>query len=412
MPGRVLRARQGERLRIVVDNRLPVETSVHWHGIRLPNAMDGVPHVTQPPIAAGGGRFTYEFALPDAGTFWYHPHLGSSEQLGRGLYGALVVEEPEPLAVDRDVVWVLSDFRLDREARIVGNFNNFMDASHAGRIGNTVTVNGEVRETFAVHAGERIRLRLVNTANARIFALSFAGHAPWVIALDGHPVAPHRPARDRVVLGPGMRADLVLDCGAAPGSRHRVLDDFYPRMAYRLLDLAYSDRAPLRARPPGPVPALAANPLAEPDLAKAERHRFSFGGGMMGMMGGMGGMGGMGRMGGMGGAVWTINGEAIGADEAHHARLLTLRRGRSVVLELENDTAWFHPIHLHGVAFRVLSRNGRPAPHRPWADTVLLAPRERAEVAFVADNPGDWMFHCHVLEHQASGMMGVVRIEG
>ena len=77
-----------------------------------------------------------------------------------------------------------------------------------------------------------------------------------------------------------------------------------------------------------------------------------------------------------------------------------------------NDTAWFHPIHLHGVAFRVLSRNGRPAPHRPWADTALLAPRERAEVAFVADNPGDWMFHCHVLEHQASGMMGVVRIEG
>ncbi len=138
-----------------------------------------------------------------------------------------------------------------------------------------------------MHAGERIRLRLVNAANARIFALSFAGHAPWVIALDGHPVAPHRPERDRVVLGPGMRADLVLDCGAAPGSRHRVLDDFTPRLAYRLLDLAYSERAPLRARPPGPVPALAANPLAEPDLAKAERHRIAFGGGMMGGMGGM-----------------------------------------------------------------------------------------------------------------------------
>ena len=108
---------QGERLRIEVENALDVETTVHWHGIRLPNAMDGVPHLTQPPIAAKGGRFVYEFDLPDAGTFWYHPHLGSPEQVGRGLYGALIVEERDPPPVDRDLVWVLSDWRLDREAR-------------------------------------------------------------------------------------------------------------------------------------------------------------------------------------------------------------------------------------------------------------------------------------------------------
>ena len=192
VPGPELRFRQGERLRVAVENAIDVDTTVHWHGIRLPNAMDGVPHVTQPPIAANGGRFLYEFDLPDAGTYWYHPHLGSPEQVGRGLYGALIVEEREPPVVDRDVVWVLSDWRLDRGARIVEDFRSFMDASHAGRIGNTVTVNGAVRDAFAVRAGERIRLRLINASNARIYGLAFEGHSPMVIALDGHPIAAAR----------------------------------------------------------------------------------------------------------------------------------------------------------------------------------------------------------------------------
>ena len=116
--------------------------------------------------------------------------------------------------MDRDLVWVLSDWRLDRQARVTDDFMSFMDASHAGRVGNTVTVNGAIRETFAVRAGERIRLRLVNASNARIYALAFEGHEPRVIALDGHPVEPRKV--ERVVLGPAMRADLILDCAAKP----------------------------------------------------------------------------------------------------------------------------------------------------------------------------------------------------
>ncbi len=401
VPGPELRFRQGERLRIEVENALDVETTVHWHGVRLPNAMDGVPHLTQAPIAARGGRFVYEFDLPDAGTYWYHPHLGSAEQVARGLYGALVVEEAEPPAVDRDLVWVLSDWRLEREARIVRDFGNFMDASHAGRIGNTVTLNGRIGGTFEVRAGERLRLRLVNAATARIFALTFEGHAPSVIALDGQPVAPHAPENGRVVLGPGMRADLILDCAAAPASRHRVIDDFYRRRAYRLLDLAYAPEAPLRGAPPGPVPALAPNAIPEPDLARAERHRVRFEGGMMGRMP-------MGRM--RHGMAWLVNGKPVAEHEHRHEPLFTLARDRSCVIEFVNDTSWHHPIHLHGHVFRVLTRNGRPEAYRPWADTVLLDPDSRAEIAFVADNPGDWMLHCHVLEHQASGMMAVVRV--
>src|SRR5687767_8781073 len=278
VPGPELRFKQGERLRIEVENALGIGTTVHWHGVRLPNAMDGVPNLTQAPIAPNGGKFVYEFDLPDAGTFWYHPHLGSPEQVGRGLYGALVVEERDPLNVDRDVVRVLSDWRLDREARLGEDFRSPMDASHAGRIGNTGTVNGAIRESFAVRAGERIRLRLINASNARIYAPVFEGHSPRILALDGHPVANWN---QRVVLGPGMRADLMLDCTGAPGGRHRVIDDFYAQRAYEVLKLEYSADKPLRAAFE-PLPRLAPNPLSVPDLAKAERHRIAFGGGMMG----------------------------------------------------------------------------------------------------------------------------------
>jgi FtsP/CotA-like multicopper oxidase with cupredoxin domain len=398
VPGPELRFKQGERLAIAVQNGLDAETTVHWHGIRLPNAMDGVPHLTQAPIAARGGRFLYEFDLPDAGTYWYHPHLGSPEQVGRGLYGALIVEERDPPAVDRDIVWVLSDWRLDRQARNLEDFRNFMDSSHAGRIGNTVTVNGAIRETFAVRAGERIRLRLINASNARIYGLSFEGHEPWIIALDGQPVTPYWDGR--VVLGPAMRADVILDCTAAPGSRHRIVDDFYARRAYRLLNIEYSAEKP-RRESFEPAPRLAPNPIAQPQLEKAVRHRIVFGGGMMGAMPSQREHRGL---------FWTVNGKPVPEGQHTHAPLLTFPRGSSNVIELVNDTSWHHPIHLHGHVFRVLTKNGKEALPRQWGDTVLLDPDSRAEIAFVADNPGDWMLHCHVLEHQATGMMAVVRV--
>ena len=416
LPGPEIRVRQGERIRVTVANRLAEETTVHWHGVRVPNAMDGVPHLTQTPIPPGGS-FDYAFTAPDAGTYWYHPHQRSFEQVGRGLYGALIVEEPTPIEVDRDVVWVLDDWRLLPDAQISGDFGNMHDTSHNGRVGNTVTVNGHIVETFAVRRGERIRLRLINAANARIFALDFAGHAPLVVALDGQPIAPHLLEGERIVLGPAMRADLVIDMTGDPGERFTISDTFYRGLEYRLLDLVYEPE-PLRERSLETPIALAPNTMPEPDLGTAERHRVTFGGGMMGaMMGGM--MGGMMRSMMVGGGIdmrtmmhngmaWTING--VAATGHVMAPLLTLARGRSYVLALDNDTAWHHPIHLHGHSFRVLSRDGRATRHREWQDTVLLVPRERAEIAFVADNPGDWMFHCHILEHQAGGMMGVVRV--
>jgi FtsP/CotA-like multicopper oxidase with cupredoxin domain len=421
VPGPVIRARQGDTLRVAVKNELPEETTVHWHGIRLPNAMDGVPHLTQRPIAPGES-FVYEFAVPDAGTYWYHPHARSFEQVPRGLHGALIVEEADPPAVDRDELWVLSDWRLERDGRIAGDFGSAMDLSHAGRLGNTVTVNGREVEEWRLSAGERVRVRLVNACSARIVALEFKDHRPVVIALDGQPVAPREPAADesgrvRVVLSPGERADLVLDAIGPPGQRSRVVDSFYRGREYRLVDLVYAAQ-PLREPKFGPPPRLKPNDLPEPDPARAERHTIGFAGGMMGgpFQGVLDGATLDPRALLQKGKFWTVNGQ-VGADHdgrhgAAHAAppLLTLKRGAHCVLEMANDTAWHHPIHLHGHVFRVTALNGKALDPRDWRDTVLMNPRERMDIAFVADNPGDWMFHCHILDHQQGGMMAHIRV--
>ena len=405
IPGPEIRVRQGDRLRVVLDNGLSEDTTIHWHGLRLPNAMDGVPLVTQPPVPPGAS-FAYEFDAVDAGTFWYHPHRNSIEQVARGLYGVLVVEEREPaLRVDRDVTWVLDDWRMTQEAQLADGFDNGHDMSHGGRLGNWATVNGSSPGEFAVRRGERIRLRLVNTANARVFGLEFRDHRPMAIALDGHPVEPHEPEGGRVVLGPGMRADIVLDMTGEPGAKTPVIDAFYRNREYSLLDLAYAPE-PLRDEPPAWPVALPPNPLPEPDLEGALRHEMMFTGGAMGgaIMAEMGGS--MGPVGPR--SFWFVNGEAASGDIPEP--MATLRRGQTCVIAMTNATAWHHPMHLHGHAFRVLSRNGRPTARREWRDTVLLDPRERVEIAFVADNPGDWLFHCHVLGHQASGMKDMIRV--
>ena len=406
LPGPEIRVRQGDRIRVLARNGLNEGTTVHWHGIRTPNAMDGVPFLTQDPIPVGG-EFLYEFDALDAGTFWYHPHQRSSEQVGRGLYGPLIVEEANPIRVDRDLTWMLDDWRMTGDGQIATDFGSRHDAMHGGRIGNSVTINGQIPDRIAVRSGERIRLRLVNAANARIFGLDFGGLAPVVVALDGQPVSPHVPDDDIVVVGPAMRVDLVIDMTGKPGESLTITDVFYRDLEYRLvISITGPDR--LRDAVPDWSMELPPNPLAEPDMQAATRHQIIFNGGMMGQMmmgGGMGSMMEQMREGNM----WFINGKA--ATGHMMDPLLVLPQGTSHVLQMDNRTAWHHPMHLHGHSFRVITRNGQPTRHREWQDTVLMAPEERVEIAFVADNPGDWMFHCHILEHQAAGMMGIIRVD-
>jgi FtsP/CotA-like multicopper oxidase with cupredoxin domain len=411
-PGPTLRVPQGRPVRLLVSNGLDQDTTAHWHGVRLPNAMDGVPGLTQKPIRPGES-FVYEFTPPDAGTFWYHPHANSLEQLGRGLAGALIVEESSPVAVDRDLVWMLTDWRLTPEGALSPSFGNGMEAAMSGRVGNVVTLNGSVPGDQAVKAGERLRLRLINGALARMMALRFEGHRPMIVALDGQPCDPHEPEDGRLLLGPAMRIDVILDMQGEPGGRYKVVDDFYDGLSYTLTQFVYAAGAPMRAHPLATSLALPRNPLPEPDLAHSERHDIILQGGMMGGGGmmGLGGMNGNDSPGMDGGAAWAINGMSMTGDGQNDMPpLLTFTRGRSVLLTFRNQTAWWHPMHLHGHSFRMLSRNGAPVPHRQWQDTVLLAPRDIVECAFVADNPGDWMLHCHVMNHQVAGLMTVLRV--
>lgn len=406
VPGPVLRARRGEVLDLTLHNGLPDPTTIHWHGVRVPNAMDGVPHLTQPPVAPGE-TFRYRFALADAGTYWYHPHWGTPEQVERGLAGALVVDDDAPPPVDRDEVWLLDDWRLDGQGRITTDFYDYMDVSHAGRMGSRLTVNGEPEPVLALQPGQRLRLRLVNAANARIFALELRGLPGWLIARDGVPADAAVAWDGPLLLGPGMRADLIVD--ASVQGRHALVDRF--GRGERLLGTLAVDGAATGSPRPPPSPARA-DPLPEPVLAQAERQTLVFGGGMMSMQGWPDepwterAARKLRRLSGSREAdpVWTVNGHAHMGRHDEHAPIFTVPAGRSVHMRLENRTAWWHPIHVHGHHVKLLGRNGQGLPVQTWRDTVLLAPRDSVDVAFVADNPGRWLLHCHVLEHHAGGM--------
>lgn len=401
-PGAGIRARQGDRITRLFENAIPRDSSVHWHGIRLPNAMDGVPGMTQPPVPEGG-TFLYDFALPDAGTFWYHPHLNSLEQVGRGLTAPLIVDEAEPPEVDADLTLMLNDWRLDAEARIAEGWDDLHDRAHAGRIGNYMTVNGRPVDSHAADAGARLRLRIINAATDRIVMLGTFGLRAHLVALDGMPLADVAPVEE-VLLGPAQRADLIADVAAEPGER-AYLTMVERDGAYEVLRIEVGGRAGAALRPaPAPLPP---NPVADPVSDGARGVDLVMAGGAMGRMGEARTADGILRpMGDLAqrGLVWSMNGVAGMAGEP----LAEIARGETLRIRMVNDTAWPHAMHLHGHHFREVTEAG-PGPLR---DTLLMLPDERREIAFAADNPGDWMVHCHMLSHQAGGMMAWLRVLG
>ncbi len=407
MPGPLLRARQGERIAVRLENGIEQDTALHWHGIRIDNAMDGVVGMTQPPVEPGA-FFDYDFLVPDAGTYWYHAHQHSSEQVGRGLYGILVVDESESPDVDADHVLSLDDWRLDDSGAIHESFGNLHDISHGGRTGNWLTVNGRGNETLELGAGERVRLRLVNTANSLVMPLRLPDWPAWLMALDGMPLKFPVEVTGSLVLGPGQRADVflerpadVLDADLAFLERDQEIP------LVRFSHASARDRSP-RMLPPEP---LTPNPV-EPCAEKADASTpLLMRGGAMGDLdraryrGEMLDTRALIRL----GKAWSLNGEVDRPGEP----LLTAARGSTQEIVIENRTAWPHAMHLHGHHFELtdsLGGAGNPGSSPVLRDTVMIEARETLAVRFRADNPGDWLLHCHMLEHQAGGMVTWLRV--
>lgn len=400
-PGPLIRIPQGKAVHIRVENGLSEPTSVHWHGIRLANAMDGVPGMTQDAIPAGGG-FDYRFTSPDAGTYWYHSHERAYEQVARGLYGPLIVDEATPPAVDSDRLFLADDWRLGEDGQIAGGFGDLHEMAHGGRLGNWLTVNGEAAVTYPVRPGERVRLRCISAANARIMAFRFPGVVAHVIALDGQPLAAPQALTGLLVLGPANRADLIVDIPAdAKGAL--AIEEVSTGEPIQAAAFNVSG-APLRTAA-APVPALPSNPLPKLDLKDPLVLPLVMQGGMMGQMPDQvefkGQMYDMRTLMMSQGKAWAFNGVAGPMPMKPLARIA---RGRTVAVDIDNQTAWQHAMHLHGHHFQVVAKGGKAVQGEPWRDTLLMDSGEKARIAFVADNPGKWLLHCHMLSHHLGGM--------
>ena len=392
VPGPTLRIRLGDTLRVTFTNRLPQPTTIHWHGVRVPNAMDGVPGVTQRPVEPGQ-TFVYEFTPKDAGTFWFHPHVRASEQVERGLYGVLIVDDPEPQPFARDELWVIDDLLLDPSGEIAPEFNTRHDLAHDGRWGNFVVVNGRSRPELRAAPGERLRLRLLNVANGRVFLPDFGALRPQIIAVDGLYVTAPVDARG-FELAPGNRVDLDLVVPAAlAGSRVSVVDRF-TRQAIGLADIVVASDAvtdsPRFSIPVGSrIPDAPSTGSAQPPLELRLNA----------------------EPGGPFGIAWTINGTAMNQlDHASGGEHYALPLNEPSRVRFVNESYRLHPMHLHGMFFRVVSRNSHAIDEPFTRDTVLVHPKETVEVVTLPTEPGLWMAHCHVLEHAEAGMMTLLDV--
>ncbi|MEP2532457.1 multicopper oxidase family protein [Shimia sp.] len=377
-PGPELRVRLGDELVVRFDNETDEGSSIHWHGIRLENAMDGVPELTQPLVPTGGG-FDYRFRVPDAGTYWYHSHNRSWEQVAKGLYGPLIIEEHTPPHVDHDITVILDDWRVEEAGALKGGFGDMHDFAHAGRMGNYAKA---IVSKATVKKGDRVRLRLINTATARVFPIKIEGLSALAVALDGMPLSAPRPLGD-VTLAPAQRMDVIGDVTAAVDFLFMTRDGPYELGA---ITVDGENSTPIT----GPIAPLPAANVARPKDVPDQSLTLKMEGGAMG-----------GRH--AGDDIWAFNGVS-GLSDTPWA---TFKSGDTAIIDLVNDTSFPHGIHLHGHHFYEVNTDGSLGDLR---DTSLVNAGQSQKIKTVFDNPGKWLLHCHMLGHQASGMKTWVEV--
>ncbi len=378
-------------------NALDEPTTIHWHGLRIANRMDGVPFLTQPYVNAGES-FDYAFTPPDAGTFWYHPHCNTLTQMGHGLTGVIVVENPDDPKFDGEVVLNLRDWRLGKDGQFIAQFLP-RDAGKSGTFGTVRTANWIGEPQYDAPAGGLVRLRVAITDVTRIYRMSMEGADASVIAIDGNPV-PARFPLDSLMLGPGQRVDLAVRMPDTEGAIAMLKDTrgTTPKTIATFRAVGGSLKRDVRDLAP-----LAENPVAKADVSTAQRISLALSATAENAAVDS-------LCGSLGYSFWAINKVPWPGDTPDPTSpLAELKLGKSYILNVENLTPHVHPIHLHGMSFTVLASSTREVAPQV-TDTYLINANEKVQLALVADNPGDWAFHCHIIEHQKTGMSGYLRV--
>lgn len=411
-PGPTIVATEGDRVRVRFENRIPGQPStVHWHGLAVPAEQDGNP---MDPVAGGADRF-YEFTLPpvSAGSYWYHPHphQHTAEQVARGLAGAFIVRprvDPLPAGLE-DHVLMFTDLRIDATGRMTGwTVDDMMN----GRMGDHVLVNGRRNPSLVSAPGTTLRLRLFNATNARYLRLAPDGLPMTLIGSDGGVLGAPLPGLAEVLLAPGERAEVVVQLPSTAGSQIALCMlphdrgwtmGSMPALTQSTVLTLRTEGAP---RAPVALPATlrALEPLPPPTASKRlelTERMGAMGGGMMG--GGMTG-------GGVMGWQFLIDGRLFDMNRVDRTSVL----GEVEQWEFVNRSSMDHPMHIHGTQFQVVEteRDGlrTPAPVLCWKDTVNVPRGTTVRLRVRFDLPGLRMYHCHILEHEAQGMMGVLHV--
>lgn len=390
LPGPRLRLTAGDKLIVHFRNELSEPTTIHWHGLRIPVEMDGTPEHSQPQVLPGE-TFTYAFVVPDPGLYWYHPHVSSAAQVGFGLYGSLLVDEPdEPDNLGDEVVLLLSDISVNDDGSLQSPASGGDFGTLFGREGNVLLVNGRSNPILEARAGVRQRWRIVNAAKSRYFQLALADHSFTRIGGDGGRIE-HPVESDMIVLTPGERADVLVVPDGKPGSTLTVRWVPFDRGYGTTFNRPDEDlfRIHLANLPRGTSPALptldrAIVPLNTTnatqvmlELTKNDQN------GQLAM---------------------GING-VPSWDAAPWPAMV----GETQVFVLKNTFDFSHPFHLHGFFFQPLDENGAPKHPLEWKDTLDVPVDKTSRFVVTYDaRPGMWMFHCHILDHADAGMMGML----
>ena len=400
-PGPFLKANKGDILKVNFTNNLDEPTSIHWHGIKNINKMDGVPYLTQDPVQPGE-TFSYEFPVNQSGTYWYHAHFESWKQVAKGLYGPLVVNDKTDNLIEDDIVILADDWRLNKKYQIdEKSFGSLMDWSHAGRVGNWLTMNGKKSPPYSIRANSLARLRFINASNARILKFGSSLKNNNIIAVDGVTVKPML-VKD-FTLAPGQRIDLLIN------TVDLLKVDFFEISHTKQLKAFTLNVTKANNKTKDIANINFKSNWILPKLDNAKTISIRMQGGAMGNLS-------KANLDGVEKNFRTLATEdkklwAFNKDIGSYEYLLaTVKLNQVVILDVWNDTRWPHSMHLHGNHFFVKSKEFKDNSDYISRDTYLMQAGEKAKLIFLADNPGKWLFHCHMLEHAASGMISYIDV--